>query len=256
MRGLMKLMQSRHSARHSFDPNRLVPGRDLKLILEAARWAPTAHNMQNFEILVVDDKKQLKAIENIQAAVPEAFLRENYSQLSFSEKDLQVRKSGVLASLFPPAWTDPKNWRPDSDYNFQHSFLGRAMQESPLLIIVLHDTRKRAPASEGDVLGYVSLGCVMENMWLMSESLGIQFQVLSVFSDDPAEARVKELLHIPQYMKIAFACRLGYPAAPAVPYLRVRRSIEDFCHANQFGSKNLSCLDIDDSRPAAPVSLR
>ena len=100
----------------------------------------------------------------------------------------------------------------------------------------------------------MSLGCVMENMWLTSESLGIGFQVMSVFSNDPAGERVKDILRVPKHMKIAFACRLGYLAGPAAPYLRVRRPLEDFCHANQFGCKNLNCLDVGDRHEAAPVS--
>jgi hypothetical protein len=30
----------------------------------------------------------------------------------------------------------------------------------------VYDNRKRAPASEGDALGLISLGCVLENMRL------------------------------------------------------------------------------------------
>ena len=37
--------------------------------------------------------------------------------------------------------------------------------------------RRRSP---GDVLGMMSLGCVMENMWLMAESLGIRFHILAL----------------------------------------------------------------------------
>ncbi len=29
-----------------------------------ARWAPTAHNMQNFEVIVVDDNEVLEIIGN------------------------------------------------------------------------------------------------------------------------------------------------------------------------------------------------
>ena len=32
------------------------------------------------------------------------------------------------------------------------------------MFVVVYNPRKRAPASEGDVLGMMSLGCVMENM--------------------------------------------------------------------------------------------
>ena len=81
-----------------------------------------------------------------------------------------------------------------------------------MLLIVIYDARKRAPDSEGDVLGIMSLGCVMENMWLMAQSLGISVQILSVFSGNPVEKEVKRILNIPEYMKTAYVFRLGYPS--------------------------------------------
>jgi hypothetical protein len=38
---------------------------------------------------------------------------------------------------------------------------------------------------------------------------------------------------------IAFACRLGYPAAAPGRYLRVRRDIRDFMHCNRYGNREL-----------------
>jgi len=109
-----------------------------------------------------------------------------------------------------------------------------------VMLIVVYDTRKRAPASEGDFLGIMSLGCVMENMWLMSNSLGIGFHLMSALSGDPVEKEVKGILNIPEYLKIAFTCRLGYPLSSTSKYLRVRRNIEDFTHYNKFGNKEVS----------------
>lgn len=60
-------------------------------------------------------------------------------------------------------------------------------------------------------------------------------QILSVFSGKEVEDRVRRLLGIPDYMRIAFACRLGYPAS-ARKYLRVRRDVQEFAHHNQFGN--------------------
>ncbi len=57
MSDVLKVIRERHSSRVPFDPNRLPSKEDLRKILEAARWTPTAHNMQNFDIVVVDDKK-------------------------------------------------------------------------------------------------------------------------------------------------------------------------------------------------------
>jgi nitroreductase len=239
MREILKLIRDRHSERRSFDTSKAITRSDLKLILEAARWAPTPNNMQNFQIVVVDEKEPLEAIGKIPAYMSESFLRENYSQLSFSEEELQVKKTGMLASMFPPAWTNPEAWSPDSDYTSQLTFLGRSVQETPLLLVVLYDGSKRGPGSDGDLVGHMGLGCVMENMWLMSESLGIGFHVLTVFNDSAVEKDVKRILEVPLPMKVGFACALGYPANPSAAYLRVRRDIEDFVHHNRFGRKDV-----------------
>jgi len=195
--------------------------------------------MQNFEIVIVDDKMQLEALGKIPAEMSEDFLRENYAQLSFSEAELSIKKTGMLASTFPRAWTNPEAWSPDSDATSQLTFLGVSVQETPLLLVVLYDGNKRAPGSEGDPLGHMGLGCVLENMWLISESLGIGFHVLTVFSNGPVEKQVKSVLHVAPHMKIAFACSLGHPLDPSASYVRVRRDLEDFVHHNQFGRKDI-----------------
>jgi nitroreductase len=116
--------------------------------------------------------------------------------------------------------------------------LTQSIRGSPALIIIIYDSRKRAPASRGDILGFMSLGCVMENMWLMAQSLGIGLQILSSFSAPPVETEIKKLLDVPEYMKVAYTCRLGYPTG-ANKYLRVRREVEDFAHYNRFGIKGI-----------------
>jgi nitroreductase len=239
MADVLKIIQQRRSLRAHFDPNRSVSKENLRQILEAARWAPTAHNMQNFEILVVDDKEVLEKIGKIKSRVSEAFIRENYQQLSFSEEELLQKKVGILGNNFPPDWRDPTKL----DKAIRESApspLNQRIGGSPLLLIVIHDSRTRAPASEGDLLGLISLGCVMENMWLMAQSLGISVHILSVFSGDAVEKEVKRILSVPEYMKIAFALRLGYPVSKLAKNLRVRRDIETLTHHNGFGNKGFS----------------
>jgi nitroreductase len=51
---LSDIIRNRHSARAPYDPSRPLPEADLEAILEAARWAPTAHNMQTYERAIVD----------------------------------------------------------------------------------------------------------------------------------------------------------------------------------------------------------
>jgi nitroreductase len=237
MTDVLESIQQRHSARVPFDPNHRVPKEVLRQILEAARWAPTAHNMQNFEILLIDDKKILEKIGNIKFRVSAAFIRENYQQLSFSEEELRQKKVGILDTNFPPEWRDPAKIEKAVRESVPRPLRER-VSGSPVLLIVIYDSRKRAPASKGDVLGFISLGCVMENMWLMAQSLGISVHILSVFSGNAVEKEVKRILDIPQNMKIAFAARLGYPISKPTRHLRVRRDIETFLHHNQFGNSS------------------
>lgn len=240
---ILKLIRERHSSRVPFDPNRPVAKRDLRQILDAARWAPTAHNMQNFEIVVIDNKELLKKIGNIKSPVSEEFIRENYHQLSFSQEELLKKRVGILGTMFPPSWRDPARLEEAIREGASLS-LKDTIKDSPVLLIVIYDSRKRAPASEGDFLGIMSLGCVMENMWLMAQSLGISLQIMSVFganriSANDVEKGVKRILNIPKYMKIAFAVRLGYPVSAPAKHPRVRRDVEAFTHHNRFGNNGL-----------------
>ena len=231
MSDILELMRKRTSSRMPFDLERPVAEEQLAGILEAARWSPTAHNMQNFEIVVVDDRKVLEAIGSIERPISETFVRENCQQLSFSEEELLERKTGILATMFPPSWRNP-DFRLDEIDDEEIASMQRPLPTSPVLLVVVYDPRRRAPASEGDFLGILSLGCVMENMWLAAESMGIGLQIVSSLSSG---VEVKRILGIPDDLIIAFSCRLGYPASRPAEYLRVRRDVKDFTHHNRFG---------------------
>ncbi len=240
MDNILRIIRSRHSTRGAFDLNRSVSREAQELILEGAQWAPTPTNMQNFQIIVVDDKEQLDAIGRVPADMSEQFLRETYAQLSFSEEELRDKKIGMLAASFPDAWTNPEAWNPESEYRSQLTFLERAIGKTPLMMIVLYDGTKRAPGSENDSVGLISLGCVLENMWLLCESLQLGLHVLTVVEDGPVEQKLKEILQVPVRMKIAFACSIGYASDPAASYTRVRRNLKDFVHYNEFPVKTPS----------------
>jgi len=236
MESLLKLIKERQSSRTPYDTDKKVNKEDIIKILEAAKWAPTAHNMQNFEVLVVDDKSKLDEVRKIEFQGSETFIRENYQQLSFSEDGLRHRKTGVLGTMFPKSWLHPVfvPGRADDDET-EHPLTERHNQllGCPALMVVLYDPSRRAPASEGDFLGIMSIGCVLENMWLMAASLGIGFHVVSSLSGDYAESEMKRIFNIPKHLTIAISFRLGYPVA-SPKYLRVRRDVEDFAYFNSY----------------------
>jgi hypothetical protein len=59
-----------------FDPAWRVSEQELASIVEATRWAPTAHNMQNFRLVVVDDRAALDQLGQIRAPVSPTFIVE------------------------------------------------------------------------------------------------------------------------------------------------------------------------------------
>ncbi len=227
MDDLLGIMKGRRSSRMPFVPDRPIPKGDMNQILEAARWAPTAHNMQNFEITVVDDKQMLAKIGEIHSSVSMDFIRENYQQLSFTEEELKRKKTGIMGTMFPPSWQTP-NPNPA-----EVESAGRGLPPTSALLIISYDPGKRAPASERDFLGIMSLGCVLENIWLMANSLGISVHIQSYLSAEEVEREIKRLLGIPENQKIGISLRLGW-AVDQPDSLRVRRDLDDFVHHNGY----------------------
>ncbi|MDR3714234.1 MAG: nitroreductase family protein [Puia sp.] len=241
MNELLTLIKERHSTRGLFDPSRRIAREDLDKIMEAARWAPTAHNMQNFEVILVDDRNTIGAIAAIKTPVSLAFVRENYEQLSFSAAELSRKKTGILGSSFPVAWLKPGVRKKDLRGEDGNEFLRDELLSAPVLGIVLYEPARRAPASKGDFLGIISLGCMMENMWMMAQSLGIGFHIVSSLSNGSPGKGIRRMLAIPKKYVIAYSFRLGYLAGAPQDYLRVRRDLRDFVHNNKYGKKWDAC---------------
>jgi nitroreductase len=194
----------------------------------------SAHNMQNFEFVMIDDAKILEALAKLKNPISMDFVKGNYRQLSFSEEELKRKKVGILANRFPPAWSNPEVLPEEL------AATEKPLPTSPVMLFMLYDPSRRAPASEGDFLGIISLGCATENMWLMASSLGIGFHIVSSFGDGPIEKEVKRILGIPDSLVIVYAIRLGYPVSDSdSEYLRVRREVDDFTYHNRFGNKEL-----------------
>jgi nitroreductase len=235
---IVKLIRERQSGKGPYDVGRQIAKPDLKQILEAARWAPTPHNMQNFEIMLVDDKSLLESLANIRYPITDSFIEENYQYLALSEEELLAKKIGLLGTRFPLAFRTPGVKPDEAAFEELHSGLRKLIQATPVLGIVTYDPDKRAPDSDGDFLGHIGLGCVLQNMWLAAHSLGIGLQVISIFNKEPAEGEVKKVLNIPASLKIAFAIRLGYAPSTPAKSLRVRREAKDFTHHNKFGNKS------------------
>lgn len=57
---ILKLIKTRRTIRKY--QNKKIPAKTLKKILEAGRWAPSAHNSQSWEFIIIDNKKLKKGL--------------------------------------------------------------------------------------------------------------------------------------------------------------------------------------------------
>ena len=94
MNEVLKTIWDRHSVRVPFDPQRPIPEGSVEKILEAARWAPTPHNMQNFELLVVDDPKGRETLANLRSPISRTFLLENLPLLRSPKRTYPAERWG------------------------------------------------------------------------------------------------------------------------------------------------------------------
>jgi nitroreductase len=224
------VIETRHSSRGPFDPAWHVTEHELARIMDAARWAPTAHNMQNFRLIVVDDPMVLAELGRIRSQVSPEFIVENYAQLSWSHEELEQRGTGLLGTMFPRSWWTADLACAPKDVS---RLLGETIAGAPLVIVVAYDPTQRAPASEGDQLGMISLGCVLENMWLVAQAEHLDVQIASAFAAGGAEVEVKRVLGVPSPWRVAFAMRFGHALIPSHPH-RVRRAIAASVGRNRF----------------------
>jgi len=184
--------------------------------------------MQNFEIIVINDRKVLDQLGTITTYPSPDFIRRILNCCPMSEEELLQKKVGILGLGFPPAWRDREQLAAAMDDRTPGT-LDETIKGSPAVLVVVYDTRKRAPASERDVLGMLSLGCVMENMWLMAQKLDIGFQIMSIFS-------------VPCRRMSGISCRYrntwryhsqsGWVPSAQPDSLRVRRDSESFTYRN------------------------
>ena len=131
MQNVLQLIKERQSVRGLYDPAKPIAKGDLEQILEAGSWSPTAHNLQNFEIVVVDDRNLLEIIGNIKYPISATFIKENYQELSFSEEELRRKKTGILGTRFPAELTTPGA----KAEGISNNFLGKSIKASASLLI-------------------------------------------------------------------------------------------------------------------------
>lgn len=181
-----------------------VPDDDLEKILEAARWAPSGHNTQPWEFIVLRD---------------------------------EAHREGVVDVL-----KRQREWMSKLDTRFPSH--GRIyLDEAPVLIVLAGDVRARSyfpkvgtwgPAEQEVTTGiyYESIGCCMQTIHLAAKSLGygtVHLTVRKKYHDE-----LREALDLPDYFEVHDIVPLGVPAFESPGQNTSREPLTDKVHYGTF----------------------
>lgn len=235
-----ELVKFRRSSRWVFS-KRQVSDEDLKKILEAAQYAPTPHNRQPFEIIVVKDRNVIKQISEVEIRLSKEEV-DGHIFWTRSKKELESKGVGVQMDVVPKFVHDLKD-KPEliDDDEFWKKTMGLfsiVMQATSVLLIVIFDPKLPGIGPLKNLWGILGVGAVMQNIWLAANDLGISVHLVSSQTMRVESIRkLHEILNIPKDYRILFLFRLGYEGKFGKYGTPYRRKLEDFVHLNRFSNK-------------------
>jgi nitroreductase len=182
---LTAFLRSRRSCRAFAEKE--VPRQVLEKLIDTARYAPTGHNSQNFQFIVIRDREVIRTL----AARTAVFYGNLHKMLSAPEVKI-------------PAWLQTHMRGMRLNWEYHQAGKDRIFRNAPALIVV-HALAENSSSAQNCHLA-------MAHIMLQAHSLGLGTCIIGYFltaaERDPSI--VKEL-DIPPENKIFTCCTVGYP---------------------------------------------
>lgn len=185
-----------------------IPDDVLERILEAANWAPSGANSQPWHFVVVRD-------DDLKSEMADVFSDE-------------IRYKGEV----DPHWPGAGN--------------SREFEDAPVVVVVVGDTRverlwPQVLDGSREKLFQQSLAACVTSLHLAAASAGLG--ATWVTTRAPSEHRLRELLDLPQWTRVASTAPVGYPDLERVPAEKSRTPVERKIHEDGLDREKLPDLE-------------
>jgi 5,6-dimethylbenzimidazole synthase len=197
----LDLVRTRRSVRVYQDGK--LSEKQLEMILEAARWAPSGANTQPWEFVVTSDRAKMKRVRKIY----DAEWRQRKLEDPVHYKGLKKDYVGDVSALVL-ACADPRTMR------------------------VYLTTRR---PGDREKLLQASIANSVEHMMLMAATMN--FGTVWVSVREEVEPELRELFKVPEPLRLLWIMPIGH--AKSWPKAKPRRKISDFTHREVYDSKKL-----------------
>lgn len=223
---LYDAIRKRHTTNGAF-ADRLIDPAHKRTILELAARAPSHFNSQPWRFVVVEDAARRREIgliagESMRLLMQEGRFWQQYRRFfRLSPEEVAATNDGIHIDNIPSVL------KPFAKYIFtergasmMNSFqvprvLGndarKLVEHAPLLLGIALSNEVYQPGELTGLYTLISLGAVVQTIWLAATSLGIGMQFVSTPQEIPAQwARVSTLLGVPDGFELMILFRLGY----------------------------------------------
>ncbi len=223
---LLDAIRSRRTTNGPFEDRPLDPAH-VRTILEMAACAPSHFNSQPWRFVVVQDHATRMHIadiagESMQKLMAGGRFWQRYRKyFRFSKKEIDERGDGILIDNMPGFL------KPFAKYIFTERggdmmakfqvprVLGKDARKlvagSPLILGITLDASEYKPDDLSGMYSLLSLGAVMQTIWLTATSLGIGMQFISTPMEVEGQwEKIVKLMGIPPEHKLMVVYRLGY----------------------------------------------
>lgn len=185
-----------------------IPDDVLHKVLTAANWAPSGANSQPWHFIVVED-------EEIKEEMADIF-----------RDEIQYKNE------VDPEWPGAGN--------------SREFKDAPAIVVIVGDTRKERlwpqvlDGSREKLFHHSMAACVM-SLHLAAASAGLC--ATWVTTRRPSANRLRELLDLPEWMRVASTAPIGYPDLENVPTEKHRIPVDEKIHYDSLDHDKVPDLD-------------
>lgn len=253
---LFEAIRRRHTTNGPFLDRPVAPEHK-RQILEMAVRAPSHFNSQPWRFILVEDQARRAELgeiagESMRMLMEQGRFWQQYRRFfRFSQDEADQSQDGIHFDNMPAVL------RPFAKYLFTERGTGmmntfqvprvlgndarRLVASSPLLLGIALSQELYVPGDLTGLYTTISLGAVVQTIWLTATSLGMGVQFVSTPQEIPAQwARVSALLGVPEGFELIALFRLGYedPALkrPTIDWSSPqRKSVEQLAFQETWG---------------------
>jgi nitroreductase len=223
---LFEAIRTRRTTNGAFKPDPIDP-EHLRTILEMASHAPSHFNSQPWRFLVIQDAACRAAIADIaghsmRMLIEEGTFWQRYSKyFRFSQDEVDRTSDGIhfdnmpaMLKPFARYVLSPKGGAVINKFQVPR-VLGhdahKLVAASPLLLGITLTRNEYQPDQLSGLYSVISLGAVIQTIWVTANALGIGMQFVSTPMEVEGQwEKIVELLEVPDDQALLVLFRLGY----------------------------------------------